>query len=105
MLTPEGAVKVLDFGIAHATGLDTLTGTGVVLGSTAYLSPEQASGDQVDVLARDVYAFGCVLYEMLTGQVLFRADTAGRDDVSSIVNEDPPRRPRSGRFRRRSKRS
>ena len=88
MLTPEGAVKVLDFGIAHATGSDTLTGTGVVLGSTAYLSPEQASGDRVDARS-DVYAFGCVLYEMLTGQVPFRADTP----VATMyrhVNEDPP---------------
>jgi tRNA A-37 threonylcarbamoyl transferase component Bud32 len=88
MLTPEGVVKVVDFGIAHAAGSDTLTGTGVVLGSTAYLSPEQASGDRVDARS-DVYAFGCVLYEMLTGQVPFRADTP----VATLyrhVNEDPP---------------
>ena len=88
MLTPEAAVKVVDFGIAHAAGSDTLTGTGVVLGSTAYLSPEQASGDRVDARS-DVYAFGCVLYEMLTGQVPFRADTP----VATMyrhVNEDPP---------------
>jgi tRNA A-37 threonylcarbamoyl transferase component Bud32 len=88
MLTREGAVKVVDFGIAHAAGSDTLTGRGVVLGSTAYLSPEQASGDRVDARS-DVYAFGCVLYEMLTGQVPFRADTP----VATMyrhVNEDPP---------------
>jgi eukaryotic-like serine/threonine-protein kinase len=88
MLTPEGAVKVVDFGIAHAAGSDTLTGTGVVLGSTAYLSPEQASGDRVDARS-DVYAFGCVLFEMLTGQAPFRADTP----VATLyrhVNEDPP---------------
>ncbi len=88
MLTPEGVVKVVDFGIAHAAGSDTLTGTGVVLGSTAYLAPEQASGLRVDARS-DVYAFGCVLYEMLTGQVPFRADTP----VATMyrhVNEDPP---------------
>src|SRR5262245_3667450 len=88
MLTPEGTVKVVDFGIAHAAGSDTLTGTGVVLGSTAYLAPEQASGDRVDARS-DVYAFGCVLYEMLTGQVPFRADTP----VATMyrhVNEDAP---------------
>ena len=88
MLTPAGAVKVLDFGIAHATGSDTLTGTGTVLGTTAYLSPEQVNGDRVDPRS-DVYAFGCVLYEMLTGQVPFRAHTP----VATMyrhVNEDPP---------------
>jgi serine/threonine-protein kinase len=88
MLSPEGAVKVVDFGIAHATGSDTLTGTGVVLGSTAYLAPEQASGDRVDARS-DVYAFGCVLYEMLIGEVPFRADTP----VATMyrhVNEDAP---------------
>ncbi len=88
MLTPDGTVKVVDFGIARAAGSDTLTGTGVVLGSTAYLSPEQASGEPGDARS-DIYAFGCVLYEMLTGQVPFRADTP----VATLyrhVNEDPP---------------
>ena len=88
MLTPEAAVKVVDFGIAHAAGSDTLTDTGVLLGSTAYLSPEQASGDPVDARS-DIYAFGCVLYEMLTGQAPFRADTP----VATMyrhVNEEPP---------------
>ena len=88
MLLPDGRVKVLDFGIARAAGSDTLTGTGVVLGSSAYLAPEQASGQPVDERA-DVYALGCVLYEMLTGAVPFSADTP----VATMyrhVNEDPP---------------
>ena len=88
MLLPDGRVKVVDFGIARAAGSDTLTGTGVVLGSTAYLAPEQASGQPVDERA-DLYALGCVLYEMLTGAVPFRADTP----VATMyrhVNEDPP---------------
>jgi len=88
MLLLDGRVKVVDFGIARAAGSDTLTGTGVVLGSTAYLAPEQASGQPVDERA-DLYALGCVLYEMLTGAVPFRADTP----VATMyrhVNEEPP---------------
>jgi hypothetical protein len=89
MLLPDGRVKVLDFGIARAAGSDTLTGTGVVFGSTAYLSPEQANGGSGDERS-DLYALGCVLYEMLTGEVPFRADTP----VATMylhVNDDPPR--------------
>jgi len=74
MLLPDGRVKVVDFGIARAAGSDTLTGTGEVFGSSAYLSPEQASGGSGDQRS-DLYALGCVLYEMLTGEVPFRADT------------------------------
>jgi len=90
MLLPDGGVKVVDFGIARAAGSDTLTHTGVVLGSTAYLSPEQAGGQPVDERA-DLYSLGCVLYEMLTGQVPFSADTP----IATMyrhVNEDaaPP---------------
>ena len=88
MVLPDGRVKVVDFGIARAAGSDTLTGTGVVLGSTAYLSPEQAGGQPVDERA-DLYALGCVLYEMLTGHVPFRADTP----IATMyrhVNEDAP---------------
>ncbi len=89
MLLPDGRVKVVDFGIARAAGSDTLTGTGEVFGSSAYLSPEQASGGSGDQRS-DLYALGCVLYEMLTGEVPFRADTP----VATMylhVNEDPPR--------------
>ena len=88
MLLPDGRIKVVDFGIARAAGSDTLTGTGVVLGSTAYLAPEQASGQPVDERA-DLYALGCILYEMLAGSAPFRADTP----VATMyrhVNEDPP---------------
>jgi eukaryotic-like serine/threonine-protein kinase len=88
MLLPDSRVKVVDFGIARAAGSDTLTNTGVVLGSTAYLSPEQASGQPVDERA-DLYALGCVLYEMLTGHVPFSAETP----IATMyrhVNEAPP---------------
>ena len=87
-LRPDGAVKVLDFGIAKA--LDTrvtsgpqapslttpaMTQAGIILGTAAYMSPEQARGKAVDQRA-DIWAFGCVLYEMLTGQPAF-----GGEDV------------------------
>ena len=88
MLLPDGRVKVVDFGIARAAGSDTLTGTGVVLGSSAYISPEQAGSQPVDERA-DLYALGCVLYEMVTGHVPFRADTP----IATMyrhVNEDAP---------------
>ncbi|HEU4831783.1 MAG TPA: protein kinase [Actinomycetota bacterium] len=88
MLLPDGRVKVVDFGIARAAGSDTLTNTGVVLGSTAYLSPEQAGGQPVGERA-DLYSLGCLLYEMLTGHVPFSADTP----IATMyrhVNEDAP---------------
>ena len=74
MLTPAGEVKVMDFGIARAAEEDTLTQTGVVLGTAAYLSPEQSRGDAVDSRS-DTYALGCVLTEMLTGEPPFTGET------------------------------
>jgi serine/threonine-protein kinase len=77
MLTSAGQTKVTDFGIAralHSDGEATMTQTGMVIGTAAYLSPEQAQGDPVDARS-DVYALGCVLYEMLTGRVPFAGDT------------------------------
>ena len=84
---PDGTVKVLDFGLAKAlagNGVPTLqrgslstvlgTGVGVVVGTPAYMSPEQATGADVDKRT-DIWAFGCVLWEMLTGRRLFAGDT------------------------------
>jgi eukaryotic-like serine/threonine-protein kinase len=62
----DGLVKVTDFGIAKAATSHTLTGSGMVLGTAAYLSPEQARGGPVDARS-DLYGLGCVLYELLTG--------------------------------------
>jgi serine/threonine protein kinase/Tol biopolymer transport system component len=91
-LRPDGTVKVLDFGLAKA--LDTraisgaqaaplttpaMTEAGVVLGTATYMSPEQARGKHVDQRA-DIWAFGCVLYEMLTGQPAF-----GGEDVTTTL--------------------
>jgi serine/threonine protein kinase len=67
LLRPDGTVKIVDFGIARSAGGTRLTETGSVLGTAAYLAPEQAAGDEVTPAA-DVYALGVVLYEMLAGR-------------------------------------
>ena len=69
-----GEVKILDFGIARADGTRAATATGAVLGTAAYLSPEQASGHAAGPQS-DLYSLGCVLFEMLTGRPPFTADT------------------------------
>jgi len=100
--TPDGKVKVLDFGLARdytgqTAGEETvssaptmtvaMTQEGIVLGTAAYMSPEQARGKAVDRRA-DVWAFGCVLYEMLTGKRCFTGDTA-TDILANIVTQEP----------------
>jgi len=100
-ITTDGKVKVLDFGLAKTTVLagagdpsqqTTLTGgptiAGTVLGTPSYMSPEQARGEPVDARA-DVWAFGCVLYEMVAGQRAFPGRTA--TDVLAAVIKDEPR--------------
>jgi serine/threonine protein kinase len=100
-ITPDGVVKILDFGLAKvATGdegdLDltrspavTVGGTleGVILGTASYMSPEQARGRAVDKRA-DIWAFGCVLYEMLTGRVAFRGEVLS-DVIVSVLERAP----------------
>jgi eukaryotic-like serine/threonine-protein kinase len=74
MLTPDGKVKVMDFGIARATTSETITQTAAVVGTAQYISPEQAQGQAVDYRS-DLYSLGCCLYEMLTGTVPFTGAT------------------------------
>jgi tRNA A-37 threonylcarbamoyl transferase component Bud32 len=90
MIDPDGRVKVVDFGIARAATDDTLTQTGVVLGTASYLSPEQARGEGVDARS-DIYSLGCVLYEMLTGRPPFEADSSVAMAYKQVnENPDPP---------------
>jgi hypothetical protein len=103
---PDGTVKVLDFGLAKAMDLESsshaaaalansptitspaaMTAVGVILGTAAYMSPEQARGKSVDAHT-DLWAFGCVLYEMLTGRLAFPGESV-TDTLSSVISKDP----------------
>jgi serine/threonine protein kinase len=83
-IAPDGAVKVLDFGLAKAATSDSAppdlseSREGAILGTAAYMSPEHARGHSADKRV-DIWAFGCVLYEMLTGRLAFPGDTGGHD--------------------------
>ncbi len=100
-VTPEGTVKILDFGLAKAfeaeppitdisqspTLTEEMTRAGVILGTAAYMSPEQAKGKPVDKRA-DVFAFGCVLYELLTGRRAFQGETI-TETLAAILKGEP----------------
>jgi Tol biopolymer transport system component len=105
-LSPDGKVKVLDFGLAKAWAGDTADGSsppralsqsptlahtgtvaGVILGTAAYMSPEQARGKAVDKRA-DIWSFGVLLWEILTGRSLFAGDTV-TDVIAAVVKEEP----------------
>jgi beta-lactam-binding protein with PASTA domain/predicted Ser/Thr protein kinase len=91
MITRGGAVKVMDFGIARALGEgQNVTQTAAVIGTAQYLSPEQARGEAVDARS-DVYAAGCVLFELLTGEPPFTGDTPVAVAYQHVREE--PRRP------------
>ncbi len=100
-MTPEGRVKVLDFGLAKAFAADTATEDpsnsptlsmnptiqGVIMGTAAYMSPEQARGQAV-TKATDIFAFGAVLYELLTGRQAFPGEDVG-DILATVVKSEP----------------
>ena len=95
LLSPDGVVKVTDFGIARATSLSTMTRTGAVMGTPHYMSPEQARGQRVDTRS-DLYSLGIVLYQMLTGRIPFEAETPWEVIRQHIeVKAEPVRRVRS----------
>ena len=101
-ITPAGEVKVLDFGLAKGAGLaeaspdishsptltQARTDVGVILGTAAYMSPEQARGKPVD-RRTDIWSFGCVLFEMFTGRQLFGGETVS-DTIAKILEREPP---------------
>jgi serine/threonine-protein kinase len=103
-VTPDGKVKVLDFGLAKAWGVDPASGSapdlsesptlahtgtaaGVILGTAAYMSPEQARGKPVDKRS-DVWSFGALLHEMLTGRQLFEGETVS-DVLAAVLTREP----------------
>jgi serine/threonine protein kinase/Tfp pilus assembly protein PilF len=98
-LTSDGLVKILDFGLARAdlipsegvTSIPTAsmqTEAGTVLGTAGYMSPEQLSGESVDARS-DIFSFGCLLYEMLSGRRAFMGRSAG-ETLASILRDHPP---------------
>jgi serine/threonine protein kinase/Flp pilus assembly protein TadD len=98
IVTPEKRIKVLDFGLAIATPkspadahgdptLTMMTQTGLILGTPAYMSPEQLRGEPADMRG-DIWAFGCVLYELLKGQKLFHG-TSIAEIIASVLRTEP----------------
>ena len=89
LVDPAGLVKVADFGIAKLAAASTMTGDGMLLGTAAYLSPEQAQGRPVDGRS-DLYALGCVLYELVTGAPPFAGDSSVAVAARQVTEQPIP---------------
>ena len=98
-VTPDGRVKILDFGLAklvqnaeaepsELTLTSSHTAAGVIMGTASYMAPEQVRGKGVDART-DIFAFGAVLYEMLTGVRAFRRETSA-ETMTAVLKDDPP---------------
>ncbi|HKM68031.1 MAG TPA: serine/threonine-protein kinase [Candidatus Acidoferrum sp.] len=88
MLTPQGVVKLMDFGIARSGTDGSLTSTGTTLGSLNYMPPEQVRGESADARS-DIYSFGVSLYELLTGKLPFQGDSQ-YSLMTAHLNQQPP---------------
>jgi tetratricopeptide (TPR) repeat protein/predicted Ser/Thr protein kinase len=87
MLTKKGLAKIMDFGLAKLKGAPRVTKTGTTLGTLQYMSPEQARGEEVDSRS-DLFSFGVILYEMITGRLPFKGDNEAAI-INSILNDTP----------------
>jgi serine/threonine-protein kinase len=90
-LPAMGGIKVMDFGIAHILGQQRLTRMGTVVGTLAYMSPEQVGGGEIDVRS-DIYSMGIVLYEMVTGRVPFQGKSEIELMLAQLQTPPPPPR-------------
>jgi len=91
LIDPTGNVKIIDFGLARSSYMEGMTATGLILGTPEYMSPEQVSGKKTDERA-DIYSFGIILYEIFTGKLPFRGESAISVGFQQIRDEPP--RPR-----------
>ncbi len=89
LIDREGRAKILDFGIARSLQAKGITVEGTIIGTPEYMSPEQVEGRETDARS-DIFAYGCVLYEMLTGKSPFARETMTQT-VAAVLHETPPR--------------